>query len=96
MALNVTKIITYIPSPYPTLPDGVEMYTSREFSRVAQATSSVASMLKAAAFGVTKKSGVPVVADLPAGTSGIFKDTSGGGVYLAYNDDGTIKKVALT
>jgi hypothetical protein len=27
---------------------------------------------------------------------GVFKDTSGGGVYLAYNDAGTIKKVALT
>lgn len=46
-------------------------------------------------FGVTAKSGLPASTDLSAGMQGVFKDTSGGGVYLAYNDAGTIKKVAL-
>lgn len=41
--------------------------------------------------------GIPTTTELPlAGTAGIFKDTSGGGVYLAYNDGGTIKYVTLT
>lgn len=43
-----------------------------------------------------QKSGLPSTSDLAAGTWGVFKDTSGGGVYVAYNDSGTIKKVALT
>ena len=43
-----------------------------------------------------QKSGLPAIGDLAAGQWGVFKDTSGGGVYLAYNDAGTIKKVALT
>ncbi len=42
------------------------------------------------------KSGLPANTDLVAGSFGLFKDTSGGGVYLTYNDTGTIKKVALT
>lgn len=45
--------------------------------------------------GKTNKSGLPASTDLPTGTSTLFKDTSGGGVYLAYNDAGTIKKVQL-
>ena len=46
--------------------------------------------------GANSKSGLPIATDLAPGTSGVFKDTSGGGVYLAYNDGGTLKKVALT
>ncbi len=42
------------------------------------------------------KAGLPANTDLVAGSFGLFKDTSGGGVYLTYNDAGTIKKVALT
>ncbi len=42
------------------------------------------------------KAGLPANTDLVAGTFGLIKDTSGGGVYVAYNDAGTIKKVALT
>lgn len=41
-------------------------------------------------------SGLPNPGDLIAGGWGVFKDTGGGGVYVAYNDAGTIKKVALT
>jgi hypothetical protein len=41
------------------------------------------------------KSVLPANTDIPQSTYGVFKDTSGGGVYLAYNDGGTIKKVAL-
>jgi hypothetical protein len=45
-------------------------------------------------FGV-RMSGIPTTSNLLDQTWGVFKDTSGGGVYLAYNDAGTIKKVAL-
>lgn len=51
--------------------------------------------------GVYRFMGVPV-AGLPSSTQlmqsgwGLFKDTSGGGVYLSYNDAGTIKSVALS
>ncbi len=39
---------------------------------------------------------LPSTANIAAGNWAVFKDTSGGGVYVAYNDAGTIKKVALT
>lgn len=43
------------------------------------------------------KSGAPTTTDLTTSAEwGIFKDTAGGGVVLAYNDGGVIKKVALT
>jgi hypothetical protein len=42
------------------------------------------------------KSGLPATTDIASGVWTVVKDTSGGGVYLAYNDAGTIKKVALT
>jgi hypothetical protein len=54
-----------------------------------------ANTLAAFFFGV-QKSGIPTTANLSAGLWGVFKDTSGGGVVVAYNDAGTIKKVALT
>lgn len=41
-------------------------------------------------------SGLPTTANLYKFSWGFFKDTSGGGIYAAYNDAGTIKKVALT
>ena len=48
-------------------------------------------------FGFSRSGGVPTTTDVPAqGTFGVIKDTTGGGVYLAYNDGGTIKKVQLT
>ena len=46
--------------------------------------------------GVTPNTGVPTTSDLPPGGAGLFKDTSGGGVYFAYNDNGTIKKATLS
>ncbi|MDB5612036.1 MAG: hypothetical protein JWP25_8936 [Bradyrhizobium sp.] len=46
--------------------------------------------------GAFSQAGIPTIADLAPGTHQVFKDTSGGGVYLAYNDAGTIKKVSLT
>lgn len=42
------------------------------------------------------KAGAMVAADIPAGTFALFKDTSGGGVVLGYNDGGTLMTVALT
>lgn len=41
-------------------------------------------------------SGLPTTSNLAPGQWAVFKDTSGGTVNLAYNDAGTIKKVALT
>lgn len=41
------------------------------------------------------KSGAPTATELPSGTWGLFKDSAGGTVVLAYNDGGTIKTVAL-
>jgi hypothetical protein len=93
---NITKLSTYRPAGYPIMDGGQEPYLTTEFRRIGQALASVTDMIQAAAFGVTKKAGLPTTTDLPPGTSGVFKDTSGGGVYLAYNDAGTIKKVALT
>lgn len=43
-----------------------------------------------------RKSGIPATSDLLPEAWNVYKDTSGGGVYLAYNDAGTIKKVQLT
>jgi hypothetical protein len=42
------------------------------------------------------KSGAPTTTDIPAGLAAVYKDTSGGGVKLYYNDAGTLKSVALT
>lgn len=39
--------------------------------------------------------GVPVASQIPNGQWGIFKDTSTGNIYLATNDNGTVKKVQL-
>lgn len=41
-------------------------------------------------------SGAPSATQLPASTWGLFKDSGGGGVVLAYNDAGSIKTVALS
>lgn len=47
--------------------------------------------------GAETASGLPTTTQYPdAGTGGLYKDSSGGGVYMVYNDAGTIKKVALT
>jgi hypothetical protein len=93
--MNVNKLVTYVPAVYPVIEAGQEPYLTREFTRISNALSSASNSIRSAQFGVTKKVGLPTTTDLPAGTSGVFKDTSGGGVYLAYNDAGTIKKVAL-
>jgi hypothetical protein len=48
-------------------------------------------------FGVITGSGTPTTSQFTqAGTGGLYKDTTGGSVYIVYNDAGTIKKVALT
>ncbi len=46
--------------------------------------------------GAFQKAGLPAATDIVAGSYAVIKDTSGGGVYLCYNDAGIIKKVALT
>lgn len=96
MANTIKNLANYSPSDYPTLPNADAQWFTREFSKIRTAINSIENILKAGGSGVTTKSGIPATADLPEGGSGLFKDTSGGGVYLAYNDAGTIKKVALT
>lgn len=41
-------------------------------------------------------SGLPAAADLQSGQWGIFKDQSGGNVYLAINDGGTLREVPFS
>lgn len=96
MAFDVSKLVGYQRGDYPTLPNADAQWFTTEFTKLYKAINSIEVLLKAGGLGVTKKAGLPTTADLSAGASGVFKDTSGGGVYLAYNDAGTIKKVALT
>lgn len=96
MATNIKKLVPYKPSDYPTLTQGDAKYFTAEFRRINQAIASLGDIAQAGMLGVTRKAGLPATTDLPAGASGVFKDTTGGGVYLAYNDAGVIKKVALT
>lgn len=42
------------------------------------------------------KSGVPIASDVPTDRFMIIKDSSGGGVYACFNDNGTLKKAQLT
>jgi hypothetical protein len=93
---TIDNITTFTPATYPTIDGGESTYFTNQFRKIAQAFVSLRQILDAASLGVTKKAGVPTTASIPVGTSMVFKDTTGGGVYLAYNDAGTIKKVALT
>jgi hypothetical protein len=47
-------------------------------------------------FTATTKDGLPTTADLVVGDWGVFRDSSGGTVRVAYNDNSTIISVALT
>lgn len=48
-------------------------------------------------YGAYSGAGLPTTTQFPdTNTGGLYKDTSGGGVYMVYNDAGTIKKVSLT
>ncbi len=47
--------------------------------------------------GAIQASGLPTTTQFPdSGTGGLYKDTSGGNVYIVYNDAGTIRKAQLT
>ncbi|GEM_PF-6774870 len=64
---------------------------------IAAATGYVTFVGGARFVGYTASTVAPTTTQLPANKDwGIHKDTSGGSVYLAYNDSGTIKKVTLT
>lgn len=97
MAASVKKLVAYRPKDFPKLSGAnQDQYFTTELRNIRNAINSIHDVLNAASQGVVQKSGLPTNADLLEGTSGLFKDTSGGGVYLAYNDGGTVKKVALT
>ena len=69
--------------------------TSSGVNRVMSEAAGTGTLRPLAIDGYTK-SGAPTSTELPAGTWGLFKDSSGGDVVLAYNDGGTIKTVTLT
>ena len=71
-------------------------FTSANVLRVMAEKGSGGGTLRPIAIDGFSKSGAMVAADIPAGSFALFKDTSGGGVVLGYNDGGTLKTVALT
>lgn len=96
MASTISDLVNYTQSDFPQLNADQQRWFSNEFRKIRNAINSIETIMRAGSIGVTPKAGLPATADLSAGEAGLFKDTSGGGVYLAYNDGGTIKKVALT
>lgn len=93
--VSINNLIKYVQSNYPTLPVNATWFNT-EFGKIKTTINSIVSVMQAGSQGVTEIVGLPTTADLPKDAAGLFKDTSGGGVYLAYNDAGTIKKVQLT
>jgi hypothetical protein len=94
--MNIQQLVAYVNSSYPTLPNtNLPVFFSKEFRSIATALNSVEAVLQSGALGVSVVAATPTTANLPASAAGLFKVT-GGAVYLAYNDAGTIKKVALT
>jgi len=96
MATTVQSLINYLASSYPTIAEGLNVFWTKELQKIKTSINAANNVIRSGQLGVTPNSGVPTTSDLPVGGAGVFKDTSGGGVYLAYNDNGTIKKVALT
>ena len=70
--------------------------TTANVHRVMAEKGSGGGALRPIAIDGYEKAGAMAAADIPAGTFALFKDTSGGGVVLGYNDGGTLKTVALT
>lgn len=95
MATTIESLVNYNNSPYPQLPNADAQFWNNELRKIRSAINSIEVLLKAGGLGVTVIAATPTTANLPASASGLFKVT-GGAVYLAYNDAGTIKKVALT
>jgi hypothetical protein len=94
--MNIQQLVNYVTTAYPTLPNAnTPVYFTKEFRAIASAINSIEQVMKDGSTGVTVVASTPTTANLPASTAGVFKVT-GGAVYLAYNDAGTIKKVALT
>lgn len=93
--LSIDSLISYVQSNYPTLPINAQWFNN-EFGKLKKSITSIVAVMRTGSMGITPISGLPTTSNLPAETAGLFKDTSGGGVYLAYNDAGTIKKVQLS
>lgn len=93
--MNISQLAQYTPSDYPTLPNANAQWFTAEFRKIALAFRTIEGIMQSGGLGVTVVSGTPTTANLPTSATGVFKVT-GGAVYLAYNDAGTIKKVALT
>ena len=94
--MDVSNLVNYANRSYPNIPGAEQPWFEQEFQAIRNAVNSIETILKLGSIGVTVKSGLPVAGDLAKGTCKLFKDSSGGGVYLAYNDAGTLKKVQLT
>ena len=95
MASTIADLINYAQGDYPQLPNADAQWFTKEFRKLKLAINSIETVMAAGGIGVTVVASTPTTSNLPAGAAGVFKVT-GGAVYLAYNDAGTIKKVALT
>lgn len=93
--MNVSQLVQYVNATFPTLPNANPQWFTNEFRNIASAFRSVEGIMSSGGLGVTVVAATPTTTNLPVGCAGVFKVT-GGAVYLAYNDAGTIKKVALT
>lgn len=74
---------------------GLDWKTTANVARLRVAALASGTVRNLAIDGYTM-SGAPSATQLPASTWGLFKDSGGGGVVLAYNDAGSIKTVALS
>jgi hypothetical protein len=95
MSQTIDDLANYNPADYPQLPNAEAQFFTKEFRKLRNAINSIEAVMKAGGLGVTVVASTPTGSNLPVGATGVFKVTAGGAVYLAYNDAGTIKKVAL-
>lgn len=95
MATTISSLISFVTAHYPTIDNAIPQFFNAQFRAISKAITSCQDVTKAGQLGVTVVSATPTTSNLAAGQSGVFKVT-GGAVYLAYNDAGVIKKVALT
>ena len=93
---TISSLVGYAKAQFPVINANMPVFFTSEFQKIQTALNTTQQVQNAGQMGVTPNTGLPTTANLPVGGAGLFKDTSGGGVYLAYNDNGTIKKATLS
>ena len=93
---TISSLTGYAKGQFPVISQNLNVFLNNEFQKIQTSMRSTQQIQSAGQMGVTPNTGVPTTSDLPPGGAGLFKDTSGGGVYFAYNDNGTIKKATLS